>query len=227
MQYAFYRLIRASLHVILWVWNRISIHGKENVPPKGQGFIVAANHVSYLDPPAVGVSINRPMMFLAKDRLFKIPVFRHIVRWLQVKPVEGDEEMRTIRQAVKTLKGGIPVAVFPEGTRSGGDEFLQPQPGAAFLARVAGVPILPCYVQGTGHALSPGQSRYRPVKIRVFFGPTVSTEGRAAENKSDRDRRVAYEVMNRILELKRNVESETVNHDNHRNKPKPHTTVQS
>ena len=190
------------LFCIFKVWNRIELHGAKHLPARPQGFILAANHASYLDPPVLGGRIPRQLGFMAKERLFKIPVLKHIIVWLGALPIAGDDEFKTMRTVIRALKSGRAVVIFPEGTRSFTEEFLEPQPGVAFLAHAAGVPIVPCYIEGTAKAWPKGKKSFRPVKIRVFVGEPIPVASGRIEDKVAYYEKTARLVMSRISDLK-------------------------
>lgn len=198
----FYRICQFLLYCIFKVWNRIELHGSERLPGKSTGFILAANHSSYLDPPVLGGRIRRRLGFMAKERLFKLPVLGRMIVWLGALPIAGDSEFKSMRTVIRALKDRRAVVIFPEGTRAAGDEFLEPQPGVAFLAHAAGVPIVPCYIEGTAKAWPRGQKAFRPVKIRVFVGEPIPIETGHIENKIEYYEKTARLVMDRIRDLK-------------------------
>lgn len=188
--------------MIFKVWNRYTISGEHQLPPNGQGFILAANHVSYLDPPVIGSRIRRPVVFLAKEKLFSIRWLGPVIQWLGALPVAGDSDFRSLRNVIKSLKTGHAVVIFPEGTRASVDEFLDPHPGVIFLAHAAKVPIVPCYIHGT-HLAWPKRARYfRPAKIHVSIGQPIHVESVDHKEKNAYYDQCAQLVMQKIKELK-------------------------
>ncbi len=150
VQLELYRPARAMLAAIIHTYFRVRYEGRANVPAQG-GCVIAANHMSYIDPPLVGVACPRQINFMAKAELFKIPVLRWFMPRIKAFPVHrGASDRQAIRRALTLLSQGEVVGVFPEGTRnrSGGD-LLPPQGGAAMLALKAGVPVVPAAVWGT------------------------------------------------------------------------------
>jgi 1-acyl-sn-glycerol-3-phosphate acyltransferase len=198
----FYRICQFLLYCIFKVWNRIELRGSEFLPDKSTGFILAANHTSYLDPPVLGGRIRRQLGFMAKEKLFKIPVLGTMITWLGSLPIAGDSDFKSMRVVIRALKAGKAVVIFPEGTRSAGEEFLDPQPGVAFLAHAAHVPIVPCYIEGTAKAWPRGRKAFRPVKIRVIVGKPIPVANGDIEDKLSHYEKTAAIVMDRIRELK-------------------------
>lgn len=176
--YATYWITWTCLQFLFLFWNRLGVWREEKLPPAGQGFIIAANHASYMDPPVVATSIARRLTFLAKARLFDFNRFFAIyIRLLGAIPVASELEFRSLRTAVRVLKAGGILLMFPEGTRSGSGELLEPKLGVAFLAHAAGVPVAPCYIDGTGRALPRGKRWLRPYRVRVFYDRLYWVDG--------------------------------------------------
>ena len=202
MNLAFYRICQYLLYLIFKVWNRFEVHGSDNLPGYETGFIIAANHVSYLDPTVLAARFRRPLVFLAKEKLFKKPVLGMVLTLLGVLPVGGANDFRSVRTVIRALKDEKIVAIFPEGTRSLGDEFLDPHPGIAFLAHVAQVPIIPCYIAGTDKAWPRGGRFFKPKKVRVFIGQPFSVGDTSREDRNRYYEECANIVMDRIEALK-------------------------
>ncbi len=198
----FYRICQFLLYCIFKVWNRFELRGSELLPGKSSGFILAANHTSYLDPPVLGGRIRRQLGFLAKEKLFKIPVLGTMIVWLGALPIAGDSEFKSMRVVIRALKNRKAVVIFPEGTRAAGEEFLKPQPGVVFLAHAAQVPIVPCYIEGTAKAWPRGRKAFLPVKIRVFVGKPIPVESGDIVDKLKYYETTAALVMDRIRDLK-------------------------
>lgn len=141
---------------------RLHVHGAERVPLSGP-LIVACNHVSYFDPPALGVAMPRPIHYMAKQELFDIPVLGRVISWLNAFPVDRSRGDRAaIKRSLQVLQNGAALGIFPEGTRNTTGE-VQPQLGVALLASLAKAPILPAFVSGSAAANRFG-------RIDVVFG---------------------------------------------------------
>jgi 1-acyl-sn-glycerol-3-phosphate acyltransferase len=151
-EYAFYRFARLVLRVLCFWPYRGRVIGAERVPA-GQGFVFAPSHRSMLDIPWLAMSTTRRVRFMGKAPLFRVPVLRSLFRALGGFPVERDGSDRgPLRDSLKILEAGEPLAVYPEGTRQRG-EVIQPlQSGAAYLAIKAQVPIVPVALYDSGRA---------------------------------------------------------------------------
>jgi 1-acyl-sn-glycerol-3-phosphate acyltransferase len=134
---------------LLLFYCRFRVTGKENVPPKG-GLLVVANHISMADPPIVGVSMGRRVVFMAKEELFRNWFIRFIISNFGAFPVRrGGFTLEALRIAKSVLDGGGTLAMFPEGRRSMKVGLLAGLPGSALLANASKVPVLPVGIYGT------------------------------------------------------------------------------
>ncbi len=156
---------------------RLRAKGVENVPRSG-GFVVAANHTSFLDPWPLGLPLfPRQMHYMAKAELYENPVFKWILEKGESFPVRrGERDPEAFKTAVRYAREGGVVAMFPEGTRRKKGvrkkHQARPHPGAARIALAAGVPLVPAAIAGTNRL-----SRLGPV--RVAYGPPIELDGQA------------------------------------------------
>jgi len=182
-----YRFSRFVLLVILKIFFLFEVRGKENIPKKG-GFILAANHVSYLDPVALGAACQRAVHFMARDNLFLKPVLKSWLKAVEVIPLKRDAaDLSAIKTGLRIVYTGGGLALFPEGRRrTKVDMYLDPEPGVGFLAAKGGVPVIPAFIAGTYIAM-PRQARsLRLAKISVCFGEEIHIErGRPYQETSD------------------------------------------
>ncbi len=111
-----YLICKATLFIFLKVFNRLEVIGAENVPSAG-GVIIAANHVSYLDPPVIGVSLKRRPVYMAREGLFKIPILGSFIKMFALPVKRGKPQPSTIKEAIRRLKKGELIVIFPEGSR--------------------------------------------------------------------------------------------------------------
>jgi 1-acyl-sn-glycerol-3-phosphate acyltransferase len=195
----FYQLLRTIFFIFLKVFNRLEVIGYENIPEKG-GVIVAANHVSYLDPPVIGVALKRQAAFIAKERLFRIPLIGRGIKAFSF-PVKRDRpQPSTIKEAVSRLKRGGVLVLFPEGGRSANGSFLDAKRGVGMIAATSSTPVVPALIEGTDRAFPVGARFFRPAKIRVVFGTPLKIEKK--ETDKHFQERISREIMERIKKLK-------------------------
>lgn len=147
--------------------------GNGNVPRQG-ALVVVANHGSHLDPPLLGHALGRPVAFMAKAELFKVPVLGAIIRACGAYPVSrGASDREAIRTATNRLLEGWATGVFIDGTRQANGRVNDPQAGAALLAARAGVPLLPVAIINSHRALGPGQAGTRLLPIHIRIGTPI------------------------------------------------------
>ncbi|WP_416177770.1 lysophospholipid acyltransferase family protein [Dialister sp.] len=145
-----YTIVRAVLDFLFFGIFRLHVEGRENVPQTG-AIIVAPNHKSDWDPPLIGVAFNtRIIHYMAKEELFKNPFLGWLIRQFGTFPVKrGTVDRAAIRRAIRELKAGNPLGIFPEGTRIRRDGLGRFHSGMASLALMTGTPVVPVAVIGS------------------------------------------------------------------------------
>jgi 1-acyl-sn-glycerol-3-phosphate acyltransferase len=138
---------------------RIRIHGRERIPATGP-VVLVANHSSMVEPQLIFGLVRRRAVFLVKIELAR-GVFGLLLHWIGQIPVRRGEADRTaMMAAVRFLRAGGLVGVFPEGTRGSGD-VLRAEQGAAWLVRASDAIVLPVASRGTSRPQGSGR-RFRP-----------------------------------------------------------------
>ena len=146
--------------------------GEEHLPREG-GYVLSANHQSNLDPWPLGLPLypERQLRFMAKVEMYRFP-FKPILQAAGAFPVRrGMADEEAMRKAIELAKAGEVVAIFPEGTRRTKGRIkkrhkARPHAGAARVALLAGVPLVPAAIGGTESLLKLGP-------LRVAYGPPV------------------------------------------------------
>jgi len=196
----FYYMVRVIVKVLLPLLTNWQVRGKENVPGEG-AVIVVANHLNLADPPVLGVSLGRKVVFMAKRELFRSRVSSYFVRGLGAFPAQrGQLAREALRQASQVLANSLALVVFPEGSRSKNAQLQPAFPGSALIALRNGIPILPVGITGTEKIKGATWFLHRP-KITVNIGrpfslPPVSSKLTRVELNG-----LADSVMERIAEL--------------------------
>jgi 1-acyl-sn-glycerol-3-phosphate acyltransferase len=192
----FYRFSRGLCRIIVRALYGFRALQSTNVPATG-AVIVACNHVSYLDPVVLGIGFTRPVTYLAKKQLFAIPVLGPIIVGLGVYPLDREAGgVAAVRAALRALKEGRCVGIFPEGTRNLTGE-VEGKGGAALLGALSGAPVVPAAISGTRHA--------RPFHpIRVIYGEPIIVK---RQRKADGDdlEKWTEEIMRRIRALEESI----------------------
>ena len=173
------------------------VKGKKNIPIKG-GFILACNHVSYLDPVIFGISCPRPLNYMARESLFKDRLLGWLLAHVNVFTIKRySADIGAIKEALRRLKMGGGLLLFPEGTRSSDGQIGEGLEGVGFLARKSNVPVIPAYIKGTQKAMPKGAKFVKPARLTVIFGPVV----RFAEKDCISDKARTAEIMKQIALL--------------------------
>lgn len=196
-----YRSVRYLVGLIVKVLRGFGVEGRENIPERG-GAIIASNHRSYVDPPVVTAAISRELYFLAKRELFGNKVFGGLISSLNAVPISRDKiDRKGLKGAIEILNQGNLLLVFPEGTRSKKDDFLEPKLGVGKLALEAGVPIVPTLVSNTRHFL---KNIFTGRKVKVSFGEPLNLDYLKGFTKDKQGyQEIANEVMSRIKNLRK------------------------
>jgi 1-acyl-sn-glycerol-3-phosphate acyltransferase len=168
------RFVGRSMSKLLW---RMKYSGLENVPDSG-GFIIAANHQTYMDPFWIGFPISRPIRFLAWNKIFDWPVVGKLAGLLGAWPLEIEgSDPSAIRRSIQWLKSGGGVVIFPEGGRGMPDgEMIRFKPGAVRMALEAGVPILPVTIRGAHRVWAKTQRFPRLAHVEIVYHPLFHVE---------------------------------------------------
>lgn len=191
MSYTFFRALLRFLYKILF---RVKAYGTENIPTEG-AVILAANHISLLDPPMVGILIERKVHFMAKDELFKVPVFGPLIRSFGAFPVKRGSGIDAVKQSIKLLKDEKVMGIFPEGTRNASDEAKK---GTAMIALRSKAQVVPAAIVGD-------YKLFRQTK--VVYGKPIDVIHVAENVSDDKDKydAVTEAIMEQINLLKKSI----------------------
>lgn len=158
MKHFLYTITRWILNIVFFKIFHLHVEGRENIPVKG-AVIVAPNHKSNWDPPLIGVAFsNRVVHYMAKEELFKNPIAAWILTMFGTFPVKrGSGDGSAVMRAVRELRKGYPVGIFPEGTRIKREGLGRFHSGMASIAMIEGTDILPVAVVGSLNMPHPKQ----------------------------------------------------------------------
>jgi 1-acyl-sn-glycerol-3-phosphate acyltransferase len=144
-------------------------------PPPGPT-IFASNHESVLDIWVLFVAIPRQFRFIAKQELYRIPIFGWYMRIGGHVPVDRSNRARAVASLAKagaTIRGGTSIVVFPEGTRSRTGRIQPFKKGPFVVAKEAGVPVIPIAISGSGAVTPSHRLAVHPGTIRLAAGDPV------------------------------------------------------
>lgn len=198
---AWYRVIRVLFGILFHTLWPLRVKGVENVPREGAALVVC-NHLSLVDPFVAAYGANRLVSFMGKEELFRLPLVGFTIRKLGAFPVDrARRDPASMRTALKVLKSGELLGMFPEGTRSTTGEIQELRAGAARLAARTRTPIIPVAIHGTDRALPRGKF-VRPARIAVTFGkPFELTELYDRNDKGEAMERALNTIRERIESL--------------------------
>lgn len=203
----FYRTVWLLVRAILVIAFRVKVTGRENERLTGR-VIYAPNHISAFDPPVVGGSLQRQLMYLAKQELLAIPVFGAFLRAVHTRPVNRAGYTRGALEVMKTsLEHEEGVLVFPEGTRQHDGKLGEGKVGVGMLAVWTQSPVVPVYVSGTADiwkALT-WRSRFRVTLGNVVIPPDVTD----VQERKQAYQTVTDAVMAEMSRLKAIVDQKT------------------
>ncbi len=147
--------------------------GISNLPKTG-GVVVVSNHGSHLDPPILGHALGRPVAFMAKSELFRIPFLSNIIAACGAYPVKrGAGDREALRTASNRLIEGWATGVFLDGARQENGRVNDPKAGAALLAARTGCPILPVAIVNSNRAFPKGSLLPKFISIHLKVGELI------------------------------------------------------
>jgi 1-acyl-sn-glycerol-3-phosphate acyltransferase len=180
-----WRLLHWPVWALCRMWLRLTGSGLENID-NTKGGLLLINHQSFLDPMLAAVLLTRPVSFLARDSLFKVPGLGWLLRRTYVMPISREAARGgSIRLAVERMEQGYLVGVFPEGTRSSGAEVRVFRPGFLAMVRRTNQPIYPVGMSGSDQAMPRGAWFIRPKRIHIVYGKAFTPDELARLESGD------------------------------------------
>jgi 1-acyl-sn-glycerol-3-phosphate acyltransferase len=205
----FYLVARLVLRPLFWLFFRPQVRGRENVPDTG-AFIIASNHLSFMDSIVIPLAAPRRVHYLAKAEYFTASgiggwLTRTLFTALGAVPVErmaSRAAQEALDTALAVLRRGEGFGIYPEGTRSRDGRLARGKTGVAWLALTADCPVVPVAVAGTDR-VQPVDSRWpRPARVSITFGaPLTFPEHRGMAGKGRPRRDVTDRIMESIAAL--------------------------
>ena len=186
-----YIIAKIKFLIIFKLFFRLKVTGQQNIPLDGP-FIIVANHSSLLDPVILGVSVRPKVIFVATAYLFKIGWLGYLLRKANSIPVQRENDISSLKRALKILQQGGVLGIFPEGGVDRQKDDLPIKAGAAFLATKVGVPIVPIKIKGADKALPRGAKFIRSLhKIEVEIKKPIYCSRQTNKDK---------EIIKRVVE---------------------------
>lgn len=209
---SFYILVRSLAALAYTLLYRFRVFHADRVPETG-ACLVACNHASHLDPPAVSSAIRRRAThFVAKAELFEPRGFGWLITALCSIPVrqDGESDISAIRAVLSRLQTGAAVLIFPEGSRTLTGQMQPLQRGVAVLVKRAGCPVVPCAVVGTRGAWPARTAlpRFWRRRVMVAFGEPIPGEELLAGGPDSALSRLRREIESLRLELEQKLDAD-------------------
>jgi 1-acyl-sn-glycerol-3-phosphate acyltransferase len=188
---------------MLYGYFRGRIYGAEQVPQQGP-LVVVSNHASDFDPPIVSNCVRRPVAFMAKDVLFKIPIFATLIRWYGAYPVKrGAADRSAIRSALAMLEKGWACGLFLQGTRTSDGRITDPKLGAALIAQKTQAPLLPVCLWGSEKIVQKGRYLPKLTPVTVRIGEPIAPPKSSDRAELERVTRQCADAINAMHALGR------------------------
>src|SRR5256714_1303906 len=201
--------------------SRVYVIGRENAE-RGDGFLLASNHISHFDPLIISSVLRRKIDWMAMAEFFPMPIVGLFLRAVDAFPAErGRADRKTIRTASEKLKSGHAVGIFPEGgIRDGANSLLEGatvRTGASALAHMAGMPIVPCVIVGSDRLYA--KRSWLPMRrtpVWIGFGKPISNyrelEKAAARERIEAELTAAFQKIYTELREKFQLVSDDLPH---------------
>ena len=200
-----YRFGRRLFQVTMCALWKIRVFNRRYEPATG-GAVYICNHQSFLDPMLMSLALRRPMNYMARDNLFRFPVFRQIIESLNAFPVKrGTADTGALKEAMRRLKHGGQVVVFAEGTRTIDGRIGPLLPGVTMLAQRAADWTVPVLIDGAFECWPRTQILPSPGSIVVQYGRPIPREQAAAADPQEFVERVRQTLIEIQTDVRRRV----------------------
>jgi 1-acyl-sn-glycerol-3-phosphate acyltransferase len=172
---ALYHLFKWSVvSPVLHAYFRGRIYGAERVPQNGP-LIVVSNHASDFDPLILSCCVRRPVAYMAKEELFRVPVLGSAIQLYGAYPVKrGAADRSAMRAATGSLEKNWAVGVFITGTRTADGRVTDPKLGAAWIAAKSQASLLPVSLWGTDRIFQKGSALPQRVPVTIRIGDVIA-----------------------------------------------------
>jgi 1-acyl-sn-glycerol-3-phosphate acyltransferase len=163
---------------------RIRFEGVEHVPRTG-AVVITPNHVSFMDPILITIPIRRALHYMALEPFLRVRGLGALMRWARAFPIqEGEPDNPAVRRALRVLRQGEALVIFPEGGRSPDGRLQAFRAGAFRLALATGAPVVPVTIVGAFEAWPVQRRLPRPGRIAITYHAPL--DGSALPPDADR-----------------------------------------
>lgn len=198
-------ILRGIIHSISCLLWRIEFKNTENIPQDYEGgLLITSNHQTYADPFWISVPIKRKMRYMAWDEAFDWFVIGKTIKYLGAFPVNLERGSKgSFIKAIKVLREGATLIIFPEGAREAKDGKMLPfKQGAFKIAQKAGVPIMPVTIRGANKVWGRGINIPRIGKVEIIYHPIIKIPDSKDKEESAKIIEETTEKVRRIIECR-------------------------
>jgi 1-acyl-sn-glycerol-3-phosphate acyltransferase len=154
---------------------KLSVIGKENIN-EGKTYIYASNHTSQFDIPIIYSAIDSKVAIIYKKELEKVPFFGwmlHFSYFISIDRSDSRKAMESVIEALRLIKDGVGIIIYPEGTRSPDGKVQDFKRGAFIIAAKSGQPVIPVTIAGSNEIMPKDTLFFKSSKVCVVFHPEV------------------------------------------------------
>ena len=192
-------LVKFSARTFYRVFYKVQVIGLDNIPQTG-AVILACNHVSNFDPPLVGgfVGLKRDPIYIVKKEIFSVPLLGPMLKsfgFIAIDRYKKGGDMQSLKQALKVIKEGKALFIFPEGTRSKTGKPIRPKAGIGFLLWHCQAPVVPIKVFNM-------EKMPFTRELKVVIGKPFMLERKEGKQTKEQFQEFADTVMQQIIKLK-------------------------
>ena len=195
--------IRWLIRLIFNLIARVEVRGYENLPKEGS-FVIATNHLGFVDVPIAFYAVDRWDMFvMIGEKWQNVDLFRWVGKYFNFVFIDRfNPDIKTLRRVISLMRENNILVIAPEGTRSRTGSLIEARPGASYLATKLNRPIVPVGITGTeDEALLGNLKKLRRGYITVTAGPIFTLPPLPRENRDEALKLYTDEIMCHIAAL--------------------------
>jgi 1-acyl-sn-glycerol-3-phosphate acyltransferase len=197
------RFLRWLIHTVLRSITIIEASGYENLPGKG-GFVIATNHLGFLDAPMAYYALDNWNLFIpVAEKWEENPLLKWLGGHLNLIFVDRfNADLKSMREMIKRMEDGQTLVIAPEGTRARDEKMAQGKPGVAYLASKMGWRIVPVAISGTEDRILKGNlKRLRRTHVKLTAGKSFMLPPFPKQNREQVLQEYTDEIMCRIAAM--------------------------
>ncbi len=192
----FYNVAKATMKIISSLIYNVKVYNREYEPLEGP-VILCSNHISMMDPILIGVWLKRQIKFMAKEELFSMPILGFLVKKVGAFPISRNTgDLNAIKIALKTLKDGNVLGLFPEGGRRHNQEESKAKTGVANFSYKTKATVFPV------HIICKNSKLKFFSKVEIVYGNPMKFEDLGfTDGSSEEMKRISGEILTKIFSL--------------------------